>query len=517
MKHIALFFQLIFGLCLFTSGYAAVELPEVIGSHMVLQRNEQVPVWGTADPGEEVSVSFKGQLKHVTADQQGNWKVLLGPFKASFDPAEMIISGNNRLVLEDILIGEVWLCAGQSNMQWTLEQSAGGDEAIKEADYPEIRLFNVSRDVAFKRKKGKLASWQACSPETVPDFSGVGYFFGKSLHTKLNTPIGLINASYGGSQAEAWTPREYLAASKDLQPCIEREKIWEQERPQVKNDYERQIREWEQAAKEAEAKGTKAPRRPRVPDALRDYRIAASIYQGMIEPLIPFYIRGALWYQGESNEERAEQYELLLSTMIRSWRENWDQGNFPFAIVQLPNFRGVEDQPSDHAWSRLRDAQRQTFMKDPNTGLIVTTDIGEADDIHPTNKLDVGNRLCRWALADVYGQKITKSGPVYQKIKFSGNKAVISFSETGQGLQSCKGEALQEFAIAGADKKWYWAKAEIKGKKKVVVWSDQVPEPVAVRYAFNNNPANPNLSNETCIPATPFRTDMWPGPTAGKR
>ena len=254
-----------------------------------------------------------------------------------------------------------------------------------------------------------------------------------------------------------------------------------------------------------------------MPDALRDYRIAASIYNNMIAPLIPFAIRGALWYQGESNEERAEQYELLLPTMIRSWRKRWGQGDFPFAIVQLPNFRSPSLLPTDEAWSHIRDAQRKTAMQTENTGLIVTIDIGEADDIHPTNKLDVGKRLYRWALADVYGRKITRSGPVFREVKFSKNKAILSFDETGKGLRTCDGRDPQEFAIAGADKKWHWAKARIKGKNKVVVWSDQVADPRAVRYAFNNNPVNPNLSNETCLPASPFRTDDWPGPTAGKR
>ncbi|MCO6487586.1 MAG: hypothetical protein J5I98_04165, partial [Phaeodactylibacter sp.] len=273
---------------------AAISLPEILGDNMVLQRGLPVPVWGKAAPGEAVQVEFGDQSRSALADEYGDWKVILGPFEASASAASMTITGSNRIVLDNILIGEVWLCAGQSNMQWTLEQSAGGTEAIIAADHPLIRLFNVSRDVAFGRKEGKLAAWQACSPETAKGFSGAGYFFGLELYRELGIPIGLVNSSYGGSQAEAWTPVEYLAASDELKPCIEREKIWAEERPGVKAAFEKEIEEWKAAAEKAEAEGKSPPRQPRVPDALRDYRIAASIYDNMIAPLIPFALRGAL-------------------------------------------------------------------------------------------------------------------------------------------------------------------------------------------------------------------------------
>lgn len=513
-KNLLAFF-LLYGAAL-TTCFATVALPDVIGDNMVLQRDRLVPIWGTADPGELVRVNFGDRSTSVTTDSSGNWKVLIGPFPANATPATMLITGINRIELNNILVGEVWLCAGQSNMQWMLEESAGGAAAIQTADYPAIRLFNVNRGVAFKRAVGKLAVWQVCSPATVSAFSGVGYFFGLELYQALNIPVGLINSSYGGSQAEAWTPLEYLAASDDLKPCIEREKIWAEERPRVQALFEQQLIDWEIARAIADSTGAKPPRKPRVPDALRDYRIAASIYKGMIEPLMPFAIQGALWYQGESNEDRAEQYELLLPTMIRSWRERWGQGNFPFAIVQLPNFRSASELPVDEAWSYVRDAQRKTFLQTPHCGLIVTIDIGEAADIHPVNKLDVGKRLRRWAMAEVYGRSITASGPVFKNAVFEKNKATIYFDNVGRGLRTINGKTLHEFAIAGEDKKWHWAKAKIKGGNKVVVWSDAVPEPKAVRYAFNNNPLKPNLSNETGIPASPFRTDSWPGPTAGK-
>ena len=496
---------------------AAIRLPDVFTDHMVLQRDQPVPVWGWATPGASVLLRFGAQNLEATADAEGRWKVELAPLKASAEPAEMLISGDGEVRLTDILVGEVWLCTGQSNMQWRLLESQGGQEAIAGADYPEIRLFNVSRGVAFGREEGKLARWEHCSPETVPEFSGIGYFFGLDMYRRLGIPVGLINSSYGGSQAEAWTPREYLSASPDLVPTIEREKMWAAERPQVQATFDEDVEEWKKARDQAKAKGEPIPRSPRVPDALRDYRIAGSIYQNMIEPLIPYGIRGALWYQGESNEERAEQYELLLTTMIRAWREKWDAGDFPFAIVQLPNFRAVSEVPEDEAWSHLRDRQRRVADKVDHAGLIVTIDVGEANDIHPTNKLDVGQRLARWAASDVYGNDILAGGPEFKSARFAGDSAVLTFQRVGEGLRSDDGGDLQEFVIAGEDGQWHWAEATIHGKNRVIVRSSEVPNPVAVRYAFNRNPAGANLTNDSGVPASPFRTDDWPGPTHGRR
>lgn len=330
-------------------------------------------------------------------------------------------------------------------------------------------------------------------------------------------PVGLINSSYGGSQAEAWTPVEYLLASADLKPTVERTKIWDEERPRVKAQYEEQLNQWRAESEKAKAAGARPQPSLAVPDALREYRIASSIYDGMIAPLIPYPIRGAFWYQGESNEARAEQYGILLPTMIKAWRERWGEGEFPFGIIQLPNYRDEKDEPADEPWSFVRDAQRRTAQSTRNTGLIVTIDIGEAHDIHPKNKLDVGKRMARWALADVYGRKLTKSGPAFSKAMIAGSKIVLSFDDVGLGLRIRDGDKLDEFAIAGADHKWHWAQAKINGKNRIEVWSDAVPQPLAARYAFNNNPKHPNLTNETGLPAGPFRTDNWPGPTDGKR
>jgi sialate O-acetylesterase len=437
--------------------------------------------------------------------------------RANATPASMTISGRNTIELKNILIGEVWLVAGQSNMQRLLSETANGDAAIAAADHPLIHLFNVSRQVAFKHAPPPLARWLACSPQTVKEFSAAGYYFGVELEKELRVPIGLINASYGGSQAEAWTPVEYLQASNDLRPTVDRTKVWDEERPRVRAEYDEAIKKWRAEADKAVAAGARPSPSPAVPDALREYRIAASIYDGMIAPLIPFYIRGAFWYQGESNEARAQQYGILLPAMIKAWRERWAEGDFPFGIVQLPNYRDPKPEPADEAWSHIREAQRRTAGNTPNTGLIVTIDIGEAHDIHPKNKLDLGKRMARWALVDVYGQKQTKSGPLIWGVRNKGSRMVVTFSEVGQGLRIREGNELSEFAIAGDDRKWYWANAKIVGKDSVEVWSESVKKPVAVRYAFNNNPKNPNLTNDTGLPAAPFRTDNWPGPTDGKR
>lgn len=496
--------------------HAEVRLPDVIGSSMVLQQKMTVPIWGTAEPGEAVTVSFAGQKKTDIAGQDGKWRVDLGKLAASFTPQTMTIAGKNTIELKDILVGEVWLVSGQSNMQRLLRETDNGEAVQAAANHPNIRLFNASREVAFKKKQGKLGEWRACTPESVKEFSAAGYYFGVDLQKELNVPVGLLNSSYGGSQAEAWTPVAYLSASPDLKPTVDRTQIWSAEREKVRVDYAEAIKKWRDDQEKAKTTGARPSPSPGVPDALRDYRIASSIYDGMIEPLIPFTIRGAIWYQGESNEARAKQYNLLLPTMIRAWRERWGEGNFPFGIIQLPNYRAVKAEPEEAPWSFIREAQRQTAINTPNTGLIVTIDIGEANDIHPKNKVDVGKRMLAWALKDVYGRKIATS-PVLKKTEIKGGKIILTLDDVGNGLKIKKGDKLEEFAIAGADKKWIWADARIIGKNKVEVWSTAVASPVAVRYAFNSNPKNPNLTNDSGLPASPFRTDNWPDPTAGKR
>ena len=511
-----LFLTFVFVLIGNVTARADVSLPDVIGNSMVLQQKQVIPIWGTADPGEAVTVTFGKSKKTAVADANGKWRVDLGKLTANSTPQTMSISGKNTIVLKDILVGEVWLVAGQSNMQRLLRETDNGETVQASANHPNIRLFNVSREVAFKKRSGKLADWAACTPESVKEFSAAGYYFGVELEKELKVPIGLINSSYGGSQAEAWTPVDYLLANPDLKATVERTKIWEAERPRVRLEYDAAIKKWREDSDKARAAGARPSPSPGVPDALRDYRVASSIYDGMIAPLIPFAIKGAVWYQGESNEARAEQYQILLPTMIRSWRERWGQGDFPFGIIQLPNYRAIKNDPEETPWSFLREAQRRTVLNTPNTGLIVTIDIGEAGDIHPKNKLDVGRRMFRWAMHDAYGGTILEA-PMLKKAEANGTKVVLTFDSAGAGLKITDGDRLNEFAIAGTDKKWVWAEAKIVGKDKVEVWSASVPQPIAVRYAFNSNPKHPNLTNDSGLPASPFRTDSWPDPTSGKR
>ena len=498
------------------NAWADVRLPDVIGGSMVLQQKQSILIWGWAEPGEAVTVEFSGQKRTVVAAADGKWRVDLGKLAANATPQAMTVKGKNTIELKDIVVGEVWLVSGQSNMQWRLPESENGEVATATANHPNIRLFNVSREVAFKRREGKLGEWAACTPVSVKEFSAAGYYFGVELEKTLKVPIGLINSSYGGSQAEAWTPVEYLNASPDLKPTVDRTAIWAAEREKVRTGYAEAIKKWREDSDKARAAGARPSPSPSVPDALRDYRIASSIYDGMIEPLIPFAIRGAIWYQGESNEARAEQYGILLPVMIKSWRERWAQGDFPFGIIQLPNYRQQKTEPEESAWSFIREVQRRTALYTKNTGLIVIIDIGVANDIHPRNKLDVGRRMSVWALKDVYGHKVI-GPPVVVRADAKDGKVVLTYDDVGSGLKLKNGEKLEEFAIAGDDKKWYWADARIVGKNRVEVTSPNVKDPKAVRYAFNSNPRNPNLTNDSGLPASPFRTDDWPDPTAGKR
>lgn len=466
------------GYCLLAGPHVAAEVwvPSVIGDNMVLQQGVKVPVWGKATPEEGVAVTLAEQSASAVADEAGQWTVQLGPFEAG-GPHKMTITGKNTLTFSNILVGEVWVCSGQSNMQWAVAVSKDAEQEIAAADYPSIRLFQAERNPADQPRDNVNGRWVACSPETVPGFSAVGYFFGRQLHRELEVPIGLINSSWGGTAAEWWTSRPALETDPELRPILER-------------------------ADKAEAQGSaEAHRRP------------GALYNGMIAPLIPFAIRGVIWYQGESNAGRGYQYRKLFPIMIRDWRTNWGQGDFPFLFVQLGNYQQTPEQPGESAWAELREAQLMTLSL-PNTGMATTIDIGEADDIHPKNKQDVGKRLALAALNIAYDRDVVYSGPIYESMEIEEDTIRLHFKHVGGGLVA-KGGDLKGFAIAGADRKFVWADAEIDGDT-VVVRSDQVKEPVAVRYAWADNPEC-NLYNEAGLPASPFRTDNWPGVTVNGR
>lgn len=494
---------------------ADIRLPAIIGDNMVLQQDQKVSIWGWADPGEEVmvSVSWHNMKWAVTAARNGKWVYKMNPPKAG-GPYEMTLSGKNSITIKNILVGEVWICSGQSNMQMSVQASNNAAEEIAAADYPNIRLFTVQRKVAQEPQSDCTGNWTLCSPETVPGFSAVGYFFGRELHQKLGVPVGMIHTSWGGTPAEAWTRRGILKSDTDFRPILDRYDEAIKKYPEARKEYEQKVGQWKRAFEKAKAEGKNPPRRPREPFGPGHPHSPSGLYNAMIAPLIPYGIQGAIWYQGESNASRAYQYRKLFPAMIKNWRKDWGQREFPFLFVQLANFRAVKPDPNESDWAELREAQLMTLAV-PNTGMATIIDIGEADDIHPKNKQDVGKRLALWALAKTYRKELVYTGPLYQSMEIKGNQIILHFDHIGGGLVAASDEPLKGFAIAGADRKFVWADARIEGDT-VVVSSDQVSEPVAVRYAWADNPVC-NLYNEDGLPASPFRTDQWPGVTMDAR
>lgn len=652
-----------------------ISLPTIFGDNMVLQRGIPLTVWGKADSGGVVTVEIAGQRKSVVADENDRWRIKLRALKAG-GPYTLKVYGADTTIFNNVLVGEVWLCSGQSNMEWTVRNSKDAEQEMNDANYPEIRMFTVQKEVSEKPKEDCVGEWKVCTPENVGDFSAVGYFFGRHLHQQLNVPIGMIHSSWGGTPAEAWTSYETLAADTMLSPIVKRYEADLKNYPQRLAEYQEQLKQIQASGKrmpiyheDAGNKGYKIgwanlafddsdwdsiyvpgfwenredmqidgavwfrkeieipddwagkdllltlgaiddfdstyfngfpigstgeetpqfwlyPRkylipadlvkagkavvavrifdhfgqggfggpasamklalndspetgpillsglwRTKVETALDPSKISgpggnglpeeprgpghshspAGLYHAMLHPLAPYAIKGAIWYQGETNAGRAFQYRTLLPAMIKDWRTLWGQGDFPFGIVQLANYRNLTEEPQESDWAELREAQLLTALNDPNVGLAVTIDIGEANDIHPKNKQDVGKRLALWALAKCYGFDLEYSGPLYQSMKIDHDKIIVSFTHTAKGLAVVGSDSVKGFAIAGDDYKFVKANAKIEGKR-VIVWSDRIKNPVAVRYAWADNPVC-NLYNSELLPAVPFRTDDKPGVT----
>ncbi len=500
---------------------ADVEVAGVFGDHMVLQRDEKVAIWGTADAGEEVSVTFAEQTEKTRAADDGKWSVTLGPFDAAAG-LSLAIVGKNTLTLQDVCVGEVWICSGQSNMQWPLRQTDGADEAIAAASDTELRLFTVPRRVMGEPADDVKGKWVLAAPESVPGFSAVAYHFGKQLRARLGVPVGLIHSSWGGTPAEAWTPLSALddSAQKEpvLAPILTR---WEQALanwPNAKKAYDARVAKWKTAAEAARVAGKKPPRRPGPPRGPQHPHRAAGLWNGMIAPIARFGARGVIWYQGESNASRAEQYRVLFARMIEAWREGFERPDLRFYFVQLANFHAVKPEPAESTWAELRDAQRAA-LELPHTAMAVAIDIGAANNIHPRNKAEVGRRLALAALAQDYAADLADavpefSGPRLVGHRVKGSSIVLEFSHA-DGLRRRDGEELIGFAIAGKDRKFRWAAARVDGDT-VVCSHPEIRKPVAVRYAWADNPEC-NLENAAGLPASPFRTDDWPGVTSGKR
>jgi sialate O-acetylesterase len=490
----------------FTSTAApALTLPRVFSDHMVLQRDVPVKIWGWADPGQSVEVAFAGQKQTAKADASGKWTVTLDPLKASADAADLTVAaGGQQVALKDVLVGEVWLCSGQSNMEWTLGGTHNAKEAIAAADYPQLRQFKVRLTTHPKPQNDLQGEWVRCAPGTAANFTAVGYHFGLQLHKKLHVPIGLINSSWGGTRIEPWTDPEGFAVSprlKDISDLIANADQVLRQNQAVKLN---QIEAWVKQSREALEQRAELPA---FPGPMPEHPLSKSdrptaIYNAMIAPLVPYGIRGALWYQGESNNGEGMLYLEKMKALISSWRRLWAAGDFPFLFVQLAPYRYNNPAALPGIWEAQAAA-----LSIPNTGMAVITDIGNVSDIHPRNKEEVGRRLSLWALAKTYGEEgLEYSGPMYQSMNVEGNKAILTFTHA-EGLKSLDGKPLTWFTLAGEDRKFSEARAEIAGRT-VVVTSDAVPQPVAVRFGWHET-AEPNLGNGAGLPASPFRTDRW--------
>ncbi len=639
---------------------ADIRLPSIVGNNMVLQQGRKVAIWGWADPGEEVRlrVSWHTMERRTDTDKDGKWSFTITSPPAG-GPYELTLSGQNTIRIQNVLSGEVWVCSGQSNMEWPLQSAHNGAQEVAEADYPNIRLFTVQKKIADTPQEDCTGQWSPCTPQSATGFTAVGYFFGRYLHKKLGVPVGLINTSWGGTVAEAWTSGKALEKMPEFEALMQEIAKAKANPDASMKEYRDALAQWEKRIESANAQGASCiepgfddsswkemelpvlweqadlssfdglvwfrktvtvpeswagkelqldlgpiddmdvtwvngvkvgahsesgqwqiarqykvpgtivkagrnvivvqvldtgggggiygeakqmnlcrpgsdeaislagpwrykvgydlasmPPRPQPPVWANNPNAPTVLYNGMIAPLIPLGIRGAIWYQGESNAGRAYQYRELFPLMISNWRHDWGEGNFPFLFVQLANYMATRPEPGDSAWAELREAQLMTLSL-PNTGMAVIIDIGEATDIHPKNKQDVGKRLALWALAKTYDKPIAWSGPLYKSMKIRGNEVVLHFDCINGGLVAEGGKPVKGFAIAGADRKFVWADARIEGDA-VVVSSEKVAKPVAVRYAWADNPVC-NLYNGAGLPASPFRTDDWPGVTAGKK
>jgi sialate O-acetylesterase len=493
---------------------ADVQLPSVIGDNMVLQQGMAVPIWGWADPCEQILITYAPSsiIFRATADANGRWETKIGPFTAG-GTYEINIAGKNTITLKNILAGEVWVCSGQSNMEFPLSGSVNSQQEINEANYPQIRLFTVGKKVSYTPMGNCQGHWQECSPATAKNFSAVAYFFGREIHRQLGVPVGLIHASWSGTPAESWMSKEYLASEPNFQPILKRFDDTVANYPELKQKYNEQKAQYDSMAAKMRAEHKTPPPKPNEPVGLNSPYSPTGLFNGMIRPIIPYTIRGIIWYQGESNADRAYQYRTLFPAMIKCWREAWKEGDLPFYYVQLANFMAVRPEPGPSEWAELREAQLMALSM-PNTGMAVGIDVGEANNIHPKNKQDIGKRLALCALAKTYKKDVEYSGPLYKSMEVKGDKAILHFDNVG-GRLIAKGGDLKGFAIAGADKKFVWAEAKIEGDT-VIVSSDKVAEPVAVRYGWADNPVC-NLYNKANLPASPFRTDVWAGLTDTKR
>jgi sialate O-acetylesterase len=499
---------------------AEVKLPAVIGDHMVVQQDKPVSIWGRAGKNEQVTVRLAGQEKKVRASADGKWQVVFDPLKAGGAALEMTVRDEKGpdIIIKDILVGEVWLCSGQSNMEWPLSSVASPTPEILRADHPNLRLFQVPKHTSDRPKDDVEAKWAVCTPETVRPFSAIAYYYGLALHEKLGVPVGLIESAWGGTDIEPWTPPAGFAAVPETEPLLDKQLAKYEE---YRKDLEKALPAWDAWLHDTQ-KALKAKSEIPVEPANGDFpgnpydtpQAPTTLYNGMIHALTPFAIRGAIWYQGENNRNDGLFYEKKMEALIKGWREAWKLGDFPFYYVQIAPFNYGYDRnmkgspvPDIMRLPLLWEAQTNA-LRLPNTGMAVVTDITDLGDIHPRDKKDVGARLALWARAKIYGEKdLVHSGPLYKSIAIEGDKTRIAFDSVGGGLMTNDGQPPTWFEIAGDDHIFYRAEAEISGDT-VVVKSPRVLAPKAVRFGWSQL-AVPNLINKEGLPASPFRTDNW--------
>jgi len=496
---------------------AEVKLPAIFGDHMVLQRGQSDPIWGWDTPGTEITVAFAEQTNSTIAGADGKWMVKLAPLLANATPQVMTIAGTTTREIKDVLVGEVWVCSGQSNMQFPLCDSGGfggdynGDLEAAEANLPNLRLIMVPNVGTQELQNDFKGQWQVSSPESAGKFSAVGFLYGRYLHQILGIPVGLIDNAWGGSAAEAWVRRSVLENDSRFQKLMAATMQKEVEclSTNARRNYESALTQWKIAVEKVKGQFVNPPYKPQSPEEwLVGNKRPGNIYNGVLHPILGYGIKGVIWYQGESNADRADEYANLFPFLIEQWRKEWGQGDFPFYWVQLANYKDVQPLPKESTWAELREAQTKT-MQLTNTGQAVIIDLGEGRDIHPKNKHDVAARLVRWALVKDYGMKMFYRSPEFKQLTINSNRVVVEFNCFGsKKLRPFGTDEVKGFAVCGENKVWQSATGKIVGENKVEVWSDKVLSPMAIRYAWADNPIC-NLFSLEGLPVTPFRTDTY--------
>ena len=510
----------ILSLLLLTPGllFAELSVPHFFSNHMILQRERAAAIWGKADAGAEVTVSFKGRSAAAKAAADGQWRVQIETGAADAQGAALTISsGAEKIEIQDVLVGEVWFASGQSNMFYTMNRSPEYVGLIAESKHPALRMFNAPLVTSEENQEDIEGTWKAATPETVPDYSAVAFFFARKLHLELGIPVGVIKSAWGGKPVETFTSREALNTLPGTKALVDAMLKDETVYDQAKADaaYATKMEQWKATMAAAKGKSAEERRRlPKKPDAPKRPLLTEGkpgvLYAAMIHPFVGYTMRGAIWYQGEGNARPgAVPYDQTLPLMINDWRKRWGD-EFSFYYVQLANYHAPSTEPgTPDSWALTQDRMRLVLTTTPKTGMAVINDVGEAKDIHPKNKKDPGERLARWALAKDYGKQLLYSGPLFKTSAVKNGAIRVTFDQSGSGLKSREGGALKRFEIAGADKVWHWADAKIDGTDSVIVSSDQVKQPAAVRYAWAANPTGSNLVNSDGLPASVFRTDDW--------